>query len=839
MIHLKKSIVFLAILLLVFLVILPLQISEVRATTTIDSYSETNQDNYSDIVNVHPVEGYGDSAIGQCFTGLAGYQITSCQFYLKKGGSPVGNLVACIYAITGTFGYDAKPTGSALATSETYAMASLTTSYQLITFTFATPLAISAQYYCVDVEAVSATTLDDSNYVRVGSDASGAHSGNYFEFYAGGWHAVSAYDTCFYVFGYALPTIGEFQAPSGRIDTNSYFFLNTTINHPSGIANFENATLTLNYTINLNWFNSTNTFTKTGDASSYCTLGSNSKRTTVNSTAYKLSWNISFNIPLNWDIANAIVFDSDGLNGTGTSTNLFITDYVNIDTFTVDDNRRNIGETASFTVGGKYAYDSSTWSGTYTLNDTKTKSTVGKYGYNISSITDSNYGLTAFSQTASDLYVIFDRGVITISANTTSPAPNAYVNFTITAIYDFDDTPITSWTVNVLRNSTHFADGNFTDGGYTDLFYVYTAENMTENTYGLTSFTSNTVTVYWSTYVALTIKTLDLDSNILTEAIVYFNTTQITVDSNGLATKTGIVKNTNVTVKVEWHGIMVNGTWTVNMTATKTIEAECNVWQITVNARDDGATMLSLSSSKFVWTFPNGTQVNNTRSDGSWIFKIMNGTHYYRIEYQGQWVSENVTLPVYDKNVTVINKNCWVYSLTAYITDVNNEEKSGSTLTLTRTDGHDYTTDGLSPVIAGYYNTTHARYVWSQLANQTSSYTVTASLGGQSASTTTSLTANTEALITLPAGTTSGSTGGYTPPPVEQPPPYIPPIELPKVPGPEFNYGILVLVGVVGVAVVVGITGRRKPSIQKQWERKTRHTVNLEKKWKKKARRNG
>jgi len=215
---------------------------------------------------------------------------------------------------------------------------------------------------------------------------------------------------------------------------------------------------------------------------------------------------------------------------------------------------------------------------------------------------------------------------------------------------------------------------------------------------------------------------------------------------------------------------------------------------------------------------------------------VWNGTQYYRIKYQGQWISENVTVTLGDKDIVTIDKNCWVYSLTTYVSDVNNQEKSGATLTLTRTDGYNYA-DGLSPVTTQYYNSTHAKYAWSQLANQTASYTVTAGLGGQSASATTSLTVNTETFITLPAGTARPSgPGGYTPLPVE-PPPIIPPVELPKVPGVEFEYGILVLVGVVGVAATVAVLGRKKPTLQSKWRKKTRHREDLNKKWRKKAKR--
>ena len=657
------------------------------------------------------------------------------------------------------------------------------------------------------------------------------------------------------------PTIGGFQAPS-TVYANKYFLLNATINDADGIGDFVNATIEINGSIVLKWVNTTLEtyhFSIYSDPNGYCTLdAANSLQTSLNTTAYRLSWKIK----LTWTYpegsisvisTNTKVYDSAGAGGSGSQSGLFTfeDDLIIHTDAAVSDSRVNPGQSITFTASIYYQgttmapEDVAGIIGRVELNgvlkgsDTDVtgglsititaENSVANYSYNIYCVTDEN---SVQNQT---VYVVVDRGVITISANTTSPAPNGHVSFTLTAMYDFDHTQITSWTVNTLRNGTHYATGNFTDGGYTDTLYIYTVENMTENTYGLTAFTSNTFTVCWSTYVALTVKTVDLDGDILTEAIVYFNETSAPVDSSGLATKTGIVKNNNVTVKVNWQGVWVNGSWTVNMTDTKTIEAPCQVWQIAVNARDNSGTMLSLSPTMLAWTFPNGTQVNTTKSDGSWSFKLMNGTHYYHIQYQGQWVSENVTLPVANKNVTVINKNCWVYSLTVYVTDVNSLEKSGATLTLARTDNASLSDYGLTPKTAGYYNSTHARYVWSQLANQTSSYTVTAEFGGQTASTTTSLTANTEIVLTLPAGTQSSS-GGSTPP-SEQPPAELPPVELPKVPGAEFNYGIMVLVGIVGVAVVVGIAGRGKPSLEREWRKKTSFSSDLNRKWRKKARR--
>jgi hypothetical protein len=216
-----------------------------------------------------------------------------------------------------------------------------------------------------------------------------------------------------------------------------------------------------------------------------------------------------------------------------------------------------------------------------------------------------------------------------------------------------------------------------------------------------------------------------------------------------------------------------------------------------------------------------------------------------KVKFQDVWVNSTTVTMDSDKTIDVV---CKVYSLTVYVQRSSastspNIPIVGATLTLTRTDGYNYTADGLSPATTVAYNSTHARYVWSQLANQTSSYTVTANYTGanQPESTTTSLTSNTEVEIelTISGLGPSGSTGGYPPSPPPEPP-YIPPVELPKVPGPEFQYGIMVLVGVVGVAFVVGVARVDKRSSQtkiaQQWQRKTRYAENLEKKWKKKTR---
>jgi hypothetical protein len=261
----------------------------------------------------------------------------------------------------------------------------------------------------------------------------------------------------------------------------------------------------------------------------------------------------------------------------------------------------------------------------------------------------------------------------------------------------------------------------------------------------------------------LNLRIKDSNGNIIEGATVYANTTTETSDSDGWANFTGYDLNSIVEVKVKYQNVWVNGTWTANMTATKTVNVTCKVFSLTV------------------------------------------------------------------------------YVQTSSASDHPNTPIIGAVITLSRSDGYDFEADWLSPLIAYSHNATHAKVVWSQLANQSNSYTVTADRAGanQPESTTTSLTSNTEVEIELTIAGLGPSGSEHTLPPVEQQP-YIPPIELPKVPGPEFQYGIMVLVGVVGVAFVVGVARVDKRSSQtkiaQQWQRKTRYAENLGKKWKKKTR---
>ncbi|KKL80801.1 hypothetical protein LCGC14_2001150, partial [marine sediment metagenome] len=105
--------------------------------TIIDSYVEANRDNHISIKALHPSAVGLVSALGQSFTG-DGNKIGYVQFYIKKTvGSPVGELTARLYAISGTFGTSNVPAGAALASSSPMAIEDIGAGdFELVTFTF-------------------------------------------------------------------------------------------------------------------------------------------------------------------------------------------------------------------------------------------------------------------------------------------------------------------------------------------------------------------------------------------------------------------------------------------------------------------------------------------------------------------------------------------------------------------------------------------------------------------------------------------------------------------------------------------------------------------------------
>jgi len=225
-------------------------------------------------------------------------------------------------------------------------------------------------------------------------------------------------------------------------------------------------------------------------------------------SSYYSRWQLNVLLPSTPQLYSRSLTFTDNTYGltviTGTTSQSVIADRVNIDYFTVYDNRINVGDTASFGVSGKYDYDGSVWSGTYTLNESTSKSTVGKYWYKIQSVTDSIYGLTAIRQTASDIYVIFDKLTVTFSANDTSPDVNEMVTISWTITRQYDSSSVTSFTIDISRNGvlwqtlTNSSKNDVSSEATTRTYTLYPS-TVTDNTYGITAAQANSVTVTWGT----------------------------------------------------------------------------------------------------------------------------------------------------------------------------------------------------------------------------------------------------------------------------------------------------------------------------------------------------
>jgi len=174
--------------------------------TTLDSYSESNRDDYYHLNALHPSSTSSISATAQSFTTPATgtYTLATASWFLKKVGSPTGSAYAKIYAHSGTYGTSSVPTGAALATSDAFDISTLTTTFSLVSFTFSganqITLSTNTHYVVVFGEVVSGT-LDGSNEVQVGVDGSSpTHGGNCGQYSSSVWN-YAAYDLPFYVYG--------------------------------------------------------------------------------------------------------------------------------------------------------------------------------------------------------------------------------------------------------------------------------------------------------------------------------------------------------------------------------------------------------------------------------------------------------------------------------------------------------------------------------------------------------------------------------------------------------------------------------------------------------------
>lgn len=291
--------------------------------------------------------------------------------------------------------------------------------------------------------------------------------------------------------------------------------------------------------------------------------------------------------------------DSDAVGPWNHSLQIIV-DQINVTSLIVSDNRINVGASGVITPSGVHVYDSAVWNGTATLNDTLTKAAVALYGYSVSSVTDTDYGLTNFTQHAADPYIIFDRiRVLTLQVNNTNPIVNDYVLLNCTLELEYDNHPLGAGdTVNLTQSTNPPTTWNAGTSVFeeeevraVDIVVTYNAITANEATYGITVVNMNgqTVSVTWGTPGTLLILVTDTRGDGLNGSFIcIWNNVGALVDTG----------TTNITGYYD-AGAVANGNYTIQATLdyfdAKTVPATITIpatVTLTLAARGNSALLL-------------------------------------------------------------------------------------------------------------------------------------------------------------------------------------------------------------------------------------------------------
>lgn len=189
--------------------------ADVKFNEPVDYYSESRRDSDGSMYSG------GNTALGQSFTGN-GEKLSTARFFLRKFGTPTGNAVAKLYEHSGSFGSTGKPTGAALATSDTLDVSTLTSTRGLVTFTFdGTYQLVNGVNYFIVIEYSGSNS---SNNVQAGiSFGTGNHAGNYAAYNSGTWNALSTSDLIFYINGQETGYGQSFIGDGGAISSAKFY----------------------------------------------------------------------------------------------------------------------------------------------------------------------------------------------------------------------------------------------------------------------------------------------------------------------------------------------------------------------------------------------------------------------------------------------------------------------------------------------------------------------------------------------------------------------------------------------------------------------------------------
>ncbi|MHA2198225.1 MAG: hypothetical protein ACXABN_00005 [Candidatus Thorarchaeota archaeon] len=196
-----------------------------------------------------------------------------------------------------------------------------------------------------------------------------------------------------------------------------------------------------------------------------------------------------------------------------------IWDQIRILTTVIDDLRVSVGTSVELRVTAVLAFDGHTlgtddtivmdsssmnWDGVNSWFDlSRSQASVGLWTYQVDSAFEDTYGISALDLNGQSQDVIWDQLSVNIVADMDSVPNGIQVNFTVSVTFQYDSAPCTTYTIRVARNATHwhtFTDANisfFFDTNSTVVYNYTTAAVLSESTYDITVFSTNTETVTW------------------------------------------------------------------------------------------------------------------------------------------------------------------------------------------------------------------------------------------------------------------------------------------------------------------------------------------------------
>ena len=164
-----------------------------------------------------------------------------------------------------------------------------------------------------------------------------------------------------------------------------------------------------------------------------------------------------------------------------------IWDRVNL-RLSVERSRVDVGSEAPIRVEGVYEYDGAPFQGSVVFNDSLIKNEGGRYGYRVVDISDPLYGLSVFN--SNDVSVIFDRVNIKLSIDDSRIDVGESLPYSWVGEYEYDGSRFEG---SITLNDTVIKD----DVGR----YVFTVASISDERYGLTAFSANTIDCIWDRIV--------------------------------------------------------------------------------------------------------------------------------------------------------------------------------------------------------------------------------------------------------------------------------------------------------------------------------------------------